>query len=108
MNESRLKMLLSYLREEPDDPFTLYALALEYLPEKPEKSEEIFNKLLQKHPEYLATYLQAGNYYRSKKEFDRSKEIYFSGITLAEKVRDSLALRELKNALEDLLFDEED
>jgi len=108
MNESRINALLSYLSEDPNDAFTLYALALEYLHSAPNKSEEIFEKLLKEKPEYLPTHLLAANHYRSNEMYTKAKEIYNKGIDLARKNNDSFALKELQNALNELLFEDED
>ena len=38
-NFERIQVLLDFLEEEPDNPFNLYALALEYQNIEPEKAE---------------------------------------------------------------------
>ena len=52
---NRLEQLRQFAAEEPHDPFNHYALALEYLKTNPREAENLFEQLLQQHPEYLPT-----------------------------------------------------
>lgn len=107
MNKSRLNILLQYLKEEPDDPFNLYALAMEYQNVDKEKAKEYFDLLLEKHENYLPTYYHAAGYYRQKDK-ERAEEIYKKGILLAESTENKHALRELKSAYNDFLYDNDE
>ncbi|MCU0358168.1 MAG: tetratricopeptide repeat protein [Cyclobacteriaceae bacterium] len=98
MNSERLRQLLAYLDESPDDPFILYALAMEYRTEKPEEADQLFTELLNQHPDYLPTYYQAASFQESKGNIDKAIQLYRAGILLAEKQKDSGALKELKAA----------
>lgn len=107
MNESRIKALLSYLSEDPDDAFTLYALAMEYLESEPRKAEEIFDRLLLEKPEYLPTYLMAANYFKSIDLVDKARQIYLAGIELAQKNKEQFTLKELQSGLNEMLFEDD-
>ena len=105
MKNERLKKLLEYLEEEPNDPFLLYAVANEYRNSDYLKAKEFYDLLLSDHQDYLATYYHAASLYL---ELDRSSEaegIFQKGIKLAEQQNDQLALRELKNAYQNFLFE---
>ncbi len=108
MNSERLKQLFDFLEDDPQDSFTIYAIALEYMEEAPEKAKLYFDRLLEKHPEYLPTYYQAALLYQSINEFDKAKTIFEDGIKLAHKKNNLMAKRELESALSNLLFDEDD
>lgn len=107
MNYSRLELLLQYHQDEPDDPFNIYALALEYLNTDKEKSKNYFDLLLEKHPNYLPTYYHAANFYKAIDK-DTAEEIFKNGIYLAQQQNNQHALRELKNSYSNFLYDDED
>lgn len=106
MNNSRIHILLQYLKEEPDDPFNLYALALEYLNSDKEKAKEYFDLLLERHKDYLPTYYHAAKFYIDKNK-EHAESIYQKGISLAQASGNQHALRELKNAYNEFLYDED-
>src|SRR5690606_22574425 len=97
-NLHRIQQLLEYLEEEPDNPFNLYALALEYQKHDPEKVAYYFDSLLENHKNYLPTYYHAAEFFANRDEIAKAKAIYEIGIKLATESNDSHALRELQNA----------
>lgn len=105
MNEARLTLLKSYLKEDPNDPFNYYAIATEYLQEAPETAKEYFDRLLSDFPDYLATYFHAAQLYADFEEYERAEEIYKAGIALAERQENAKTLRELQTAYQNLLFE---
>lgn len=107
MDRTRLQRLLNFLEEEPNNPFNRYALALEYMNIDLYQAKIYFDELLQKQPDYLATYYQAGKLYEELEDMDRAKDIYERGIQLAKTQENNFTLRELKNAYQQLLDEEE-
>ena len=101
----RLKALLQFLEESPDDPFTLYGIALEYAKTDAEEARKYFDILLSDHSDYLPAYYKAGEFYQDLGETEKALEIYNGGIALAEKIKDIKTLAELKNAHQNLLFE---
>ena len=106
MNE-RIKKLLEYLKEDPDDPFLLYALALEYQKSDNLQAKKYFDQLLHDHPDYLGTYYQAGHFYEKSGKKDKALKIFEKGMAKAEAQNNHHILRELQEAYNNLLFDEE-
>lgn len=102
---NRLDQLLNFLKEDPNDPFTLYAIATEYLNIDLYEARKYFEILLNKFPEYLATYYHAGKVYEELNERELALHTYEKGINLAKKKNESLALRELTNAYQEFLLD---
>ena len=94
--------------DNPEDPFNIYALALEYLDLDINISKSYFDKLLNNHPEYLPTYYHAANMYLGLDNFEEAKKLYNKGIILAEKQGDLNTLKELKNALNILMLEDEE
>ena len=103
MNNERLEQLINFYQDDPGDPFNLYCLANEYKNNDPEKAITYYCKLLKEHPNYLPTYYHAAELYIVKDEIELAEKIIDDGIELAIKQNDTLALRELRNKLDDLL-----
>jgi len=106
MNPERLNRLLAYLEEDPNDAFTLYALALEYRHSDDEKAREYFEELLARHPDYLGTYYHAAALYAAYNQKDKAKKVYEDGLALASKIGDHKTHRELQNAYNDFLMED--
>lgn len=108
MAKSRLDQLLEFLEQDPEDSFIIYGLALEYLTIDINKAKAYFDLLLEKYPDYLPTYYHAAKLYETLKNSKKAIELYESGISLSIKQQNMHSKRELQNALNLLLFDEED
>ena len=106
MNSSRLEKLLQFMESEPDEPFNIYAVATEYRNTDPAQSKKYFDLLLNHHPDYLPTYYHAAQLYEELEDTEKAKEIYEKGIAQARDQNNSLALRELQSAYDELLYDE--
>lgn len=102
---SRLQLLIQFTKEEPENPFNWYALALEYLNSDPEESAAIFDKLLKDHPEYLPTYYTSAVFFTDQNQLNKAKEIFEKGIDLAGKLKEEKASKELKNTYQNFLFE---
>lgn len=105
MNPERLKQLLEFYSEDPDDPFNIYALATEYKNSEPMKALELFEKLVNNHPNYVATYYHLAHLYLDLDEEEKAKFIFENGIEIAKQNNESLALRELKSAYDEFMMD---
>jgi Tfp pilus assembly protein PilF len=105
MNKQRLALLNQYLEESPNDPFTMYAIAMEYLEDDTQKALGYFELLIEKHPDYIATYYHLANLYRDLGQTDKARITFETGIDKALKSQDALALRELKNAYDEFMMD---
>lgn len=105
MASNRLTQLQEFYDDDPHDPFNLYALALEYLKSDLEKSRELFEMLLNIHKEYLPTYYHAAKLYQELGEKEMATSVFVNGISLARKLNDTKAMRELQSAYDELMFD---
>jgi len=105
MNSARLEQLLKFKDETPDDPFVLYALALEYKSTEPERSRRLFDQLLREHPDYLATYYQVAQFKEETDQKGEALKLYKMGIEVAKQQNNQAALRELQAAF-NLLMEE--
>ncbi|MBV6644571.1 MAG: tetratricopeptide repeat protein [Cyclobacteriaceae bacterium] len=107
MNTERVQQLQKFIETDPHDPFAKYALALEYLSENPENSRTLFEELLTIHPDYTATYYHAANLYASLGLREQAEQTFSKGIALTQSNGEHHANRELRNAYQNFLFDEE-
>ena len=105
MNSERLKHLEKFYFEDPDDPFNIYALANEYKEHSPEKALHYFEILIEKHPEYIATYYHLAHLYIDLQQDEKAQRTFEKGIDIATKNQEDLALRELKSAYDEFMMD---
>lgn len=108
MGKSRLDQLLEFHERDPEDPFILYGIALEYQNFDVTKARENFDILLIKFPDYLPTYYHAAKLYEDLNQKEKAKELFNKGIEISKIQKDTHSQRELQNALNMLLFDDED
>ena len=100
MNNTRLEKLKEMQRQKPDDVFLKYAIALEYVSMNEDaEAQKIFELLLEKFSDYIATYYHLGKLYERSGEEEKAKAVYTKGIELAERNNDAKNLRELNEAL---------
>ncbi len=107
MNNERFSILESFLKEEPEDPFNWYAIAMEYKPIDLAKSKEYLTHLLTHFPDYLATYYQMAEIRIDASQKEDAEKVLEKGIALAKKQQDTNTLRELQKLLNNLLFEED-
>lgn len=105
MPTQRIEQLQRFHDEDPDDPFNIYALALEYMKIDVSKATAFFDKLLTSHKEYLPTYYHAAKFFQDCGMTGKATEIFERGIALANKLNDQKARRELKSAYDEMLFE---
>jgi tetratricopeptide (TPR) repeat protein len=98
----RIQLLKKFLEDDPADPFTLYALALEYVKIDQQKAMDTFRLLVTDHSEYLPSYYQLAKLYESLGQLEDAAAIYDRGILIARKQNDIKTLRELASAKEEL------
>jgi Tfp pilus assembly protein PilF len=105
MNQNRVEQLKIFLADEPHDPFLRYTLALEYLKlERDAEALEILEKLLVENPDYLPTYYIIGNLYQKLQSNVEAIVTYEKGMVIAQEQKNDRTYRELKDALDNLMF----
>ncbi len=106
----RIATLQAFLRDDPDDPFTRFALAQEHV-KRGETAEALgyYEGLVQERPDYVGTYYHLGALYRALGRDADALAIYRTGVRAAAEVGDTHARAELQGALleaEGLGFDD--
>lgn len=97
---SRLNALLAFYEEDPDDPFTRFALAQEYAKHDDQGTAlEFYEALVKDHPDYVGTYYHLGKLYEDLDRLDDARATYRTGMDVAKRQSDFHARGELNNAL---------
>jgi Tfp pilus assembly protein PilF len=100
---NRIEILTGFLKDDPNDSFSRYALALEYIKkDQREDARREFETVRQNDPNYVATYLQLGQLYRTMGLDPEAGQAFRDGIAVARKSGDSHTEGELQGALEAL------
>lgn len=97
----RLATLLTMAREKPDDPFLIFALALEYKTSGNQAESRVyFDRLVCEFPDYVATYYQYGKMKEENGNFKEAVDLYRKGIEKARAKSDEKTARELQQAID--------
>ena len=102
---NRLQQLEEFLREEPQNPFNHYAVALEYLKTDPVRAQQLFEHLLQHFPSYLPTYYPLAHLFIEQQQTQKAEEVFARGMQEADRAGDAKTSRELRAAYNDWLFE---
>jgi len=101
---NRIEILKGFLKENPNDSFSRYALALEYVKlDKHDDAVQEFETVKKNDPDYVATYFQLGQLYQKIGKTHDAEKTFRTGITVATKLGEDHTRSELEGALEALL-----
>jgi tetratricopeptide (TPR) repeat protein len=101
----RLTILQTLYQADPADAFNVYALALELSTSAPLQAIKYFEILLDKHPEYTATYYHAAALYDTLGYVSKAQDTYEKGIEKTALLQKEKANRELNVAYENFRFE---
>jgi tetratricopeptide (TPR) repeat protein len=105
MSNKLIEQLENFAREEPNDPFNHYALALEYLKVDVHKAQTLFEQLIGQHQHYVPTYYHLGQLLAGQGKTEQAIQIFERGIVAARNAGDQKALREMEGARLAILYD---
>lgn len=107
MAKNMIEKLESFLKTDPNDTFTKFALALEYLKQEDlAKALNLFEDILSSDPDYIGTYYHLGKLYQRMDRTGEAVQTYQQGVDKARKAQDMHALSELQAALMELESDD--
>ena len=96
----RIAALQEFLRDDPDDPFTRFALAQEHLKAgDAEAARGLWDALVRDRPDYVGTYYHLGQLHARAGRTDAAVATFRAGIAEATRQRDLHARAELQGAL---------
>jgi len=100
----RLAALEAMLAEDPGDPFTRYAIAMELKGlGRAQDAQQAFASLCQACPDYVASYYQLARLIIDAGEDDAARPVIERGLEVAETQGDAHAASELRDLLDELL-----
>ena len=103
MSDERLQMLMQVLRENPNDAFARYGLAMEHSNRgNVEDALGEFNKLIELHPDYSAGYFMAAQMLARAGRTDEAKSFLQGGIAAAARTGNAHAKSEMQAMLDEL------
>jgi thioredoxin-like negative regulator of GroEL len=106
MEKTRTEALQETLVASPDNTFARYALAMELSNSSdPTSAWQHFEYLLSRHPDYAATYYQAGKFLAKQRRVDEAKRVLAKGIEVTGRQGNLHAQSELQQALDELARD---
>ena len=100
-NKPKIQRLARFLKKNPKDSFTKFALALELLKQdQVSKAQLLFESVLEQDPDYLGVYYHLGKLYEQIGRQKDAKDLYIIGIEVAKKQTHERTKLELQEALE--------
>lgn len=100
--KTRREFLEEAVAQDPNNTFARYGLAMELVNTEPAVAWTHFQHLLQNHPEYAATYYQAGAFLMKQGRIDEARQVLTAGIEVTSRQGNRHAQGELQAALDDL------
>ena len=97
------EQLEALLRDDPDDVFLMYAVAMAYVAEG-DTSQGLarLKAVIEQHPDYVAAYFQSAQLLAAEGENEPAGALLRQGIEVAQRVGDSHAAMEMTGFLETL------
>ena len=97
---SRIPLLAKRLKENPNDSFSKFALALELLKTNEiAKARMLFENIVKQDPDYVGVYYHLGGLYANLDENNLAISTYKKGIEVATSLNDQHSKTELMGAL---------
>jgi len=101
--KSRRELLESFVAEKPDDAFSRYGLALEYMNSGDAANAEAqFRELLKRNPTYVPGYQMLGQLLAKQSRTDDARLILTQGVSTAAKAGNGHAQAEMEGLLAEL------
>ncbi len=103
LHMTRLQKIQQMLAEQPDDAFLMYALAMEHRAAGNDPlALETLDRVLSHDADYVSAYFQQGQIHAALGQIPAAAAALRLGISVAERVGDAHAAREMMDFLEGL------
>lgn len=104
MQKERLEQLNEFLKNNTNDSFIKFAIALEYIKKNDDrKALEYFSDILNNDPDYVGTYYHLGKLYERLGEKENAIKSYEAGMNVTKEKNEQHAFSELQEALNQLV-----
>lgn len=104
--DKKIKKLAQFIRENPSDSFSKFALALEFLKrDQLKKALVLFENIRETEPEYDGVYYHLGKLYERQGRLQQAADTYKEGIQVAANNENKRNVSELKEALAEVEID---
>jgi predicted Zn-dependent protease len=101
--KTRRELLEDFVANKPDDAFSRYGLAMEYMNSGDSAAADTqFQALLARNADYIPAYLMYGQFLARESRTDEAKRVLSNGIAAAAKMRNEHARSEMETLLKDL------
>jgi Tfp pilus assembly protein PilF len=101
--KTRRQLLEGFLDNKPDDAFSRYGLALDYVNTgETAAADSHFKLLLEKNPDYVPAYLMYAQMLAKEARTEEAKQVLAAGIRAATKAGNQHARSEMEALLTDL------
>lgn len=102
--DAKIKKLARYIRQNPDDSFSKFALALEFIKQdRYEKAQVLFESIRNNDPDYIGVYYHLGKTYEILGMIKHAMIVYKEGIEIASANKEEeRTVLELEEALSEL------
>ncbi|SRR5258708_7325478 len=101
--KSRKRLIEDMLADDPKDPFLRYGLAMEFVSEGDDvQAAQCLRELLALSPDYVPAYLQAGQVLTRLQKPDEAREVFGTGIRVAQRLGECHAAGEMEGFLDGL------
>ncbi len=98
--KNNIPTLAARIKDNPDDSFSKFALALELIKlGQKEKARILFESILESDPNYVGVYYHLGSLYVELEENKKALTTYKKGIEISNTLNDQHARSELQAAL---------
>jgi predicted Zn-dependent protease len=96
----RMRQLRAMLERQPDDPFLLYGVAMEFKKaDDAARALEFFAKVVQRDPNYCYAYYQQAQVHESLGDAGAARRSLQQGLEAADRTGDAHARSEIETAL---------
>lgn len=100
---NKINQLVAFLKADPNDGFTRFALAMELQKlGRIDDAVKVYQQLLSKDPDYVGVYYHLGKALEQLNRTNEALKSYITGIEVASKHNDFHAASELQQAKTDL------
>ncbi|TXC81652.1 hypothetical protein [Luteibaculum oceani] len=97
---NRIKLLEQWTKENPDDPFAFYALALELKAiGEIVQAQDRLNEICAEFPDYLPAFQMLGHIFLEQEKIEAAKKFFQQAKDLAYKQSNHKAIREISDFL---------